>query len=105
MYKISDEVLRFIEKTRKTCRVELTPGGRSLAEAKIQKSIFQGNALSPAPFLITMMTLNHILRKCAAEYKSSKSQENMNHLMYRDDIKMLTKNQKELETLIHAVRI
>ena len=37
MYKISDEVINFIEKTMKTWRMELTVGGRSLAEAKIQR--------------------------------------------------------------------
>ena len=39
MYKISNEVINFIEKTMKTRRVELTAGGRSLAEAKIQRGI------------------------------------------------------------------
>ena len=32
MYKITHEVINFIEKTKKTWRVELTAGGRSLAE-------------------------------------------------------------------------
>ena len=36
MYKISDEVINFINKTMKIWRVELTAGGRSLAETKIQ---------------------------------------------------------------------
>ena len=36
MYKISDEVINFIDKTMKTWRVELTAGGRRLAEAKTQ---------------------------------------------------------------------
>ena len=40
MYEIS-EVINFIEKTTKTWRVELTAGGRSLAEAKIQRGIFK----------------------------------------------------------------
>ena len=31
--------------------------------------------------------------------------DNVNHPMYMDDIKLFTKNEKELETLIHAVRI
>ena len=51
-----------------------------------------------------MMPLNHILRKCTAEYKLSRSQEKINHLMYMD-IKLFAKNEKELETLIHAVKI
>ena len=35
MYKISHEVINFIEKIMQTWRVELTAGGRSLAETKI----------------------------------------------------------------------
>ena len=105
MYKISHEVINFIEQTMKTWKVELTAGGRSIAETKIQRGIFQGYALSPLLFIIAMMPLNHILRKCAAGYKLSRSQEKINHLMYMDDIKLFAKNQRELETLILAVRI
>ena len=104
LYKISHEVINFIEQTMKTCRVELTAGGRSIAETKIQRGIFQ-DAQSPLLFIIAMMPLNHILRKCAAGYKLNKSQERINHLMYMDDIKLFAKNEKELEILIHAVRI
>ena len=85
--------------------MELIAGGRSLAEAKIQRSIVQGDALSPLLFMIAMMPLNHILKKCTAGYKLSRSQEKINHLMYMDDIKLFAKNEKKLETQIHAVRI
>ena len=64
--KILDEVIKFIEKTMKTWRVELTAGGRGSAEAKIQSGIFQGDALSPLLFIIAMMPLDLILRKCTA---------------------------------------
>ena len=82
----------------KTWRVELTAGEKSLAGAKIQRGIFQGDALSPLLFIIAMMPLDHILRKCTPGYKLSKSQEQINQLMYIDDIKLLAKNEKELET-------
>ena len=52
-----------------------------------------------------MMPLNDILRKCIAGYKFSRLQEKINHLMYMDDIKLFAKNEKELETHIHTVRI
>ena len=51
-----------------------------------------------------MMPLNNILRKCSSGYKLSRSQK-INHLMYIDNIRLFAKNEKELETLIHAVRI
>ena len=84
----------------KNWRVELTAGGKSLVETKIQRGIFQGDALSPLIFIIAMIPLNHIPRKCTTGYKFSQSQEKINHLMYMDDIKLFAKNEKELETLI-----
>ena len=92
MYKISDGVINFIDKTMKIWRVELTAGGRRLAEAKIQRGIFKGYALSPLLFIIAMMPLNYILRKCTAGYKLSISQEKSYHLMYMDGIKLFSKN-------------
>ena len=92
MYKIAVEVINFIKKTMKTWREELTAGRRSLAEVKVQRGIFQGYALSPLLFIIAMMPFNHILRKCAAGYKLSKSQEKIKHLMYIDDIKLFAKD-------------
>ena len=41
IYKILDELINFIEKTMKTWSVELTAGGRSLVEAKIQQVYFK----------------------------------------------------------------
>ena len=97
MFKISDEVMHFIAETMKTWRVKLTAVEKSLAKTKIQTGIFQGDALSPLLFIIAMMPLNHILKKCTAGYKFTKSQEKINHLMYMDDIKLFAKNEKELE--------
>ena len=88
-----------------TWRVELVARGKSLAEVKIQRGTFQRDALSPLLFVIAMMPLKYILRKCTAGYKLSKSQETLNYLMYMDDIKLFAKNEKELEALIQSVRI
>ena len=105
MYEIPDQIVLIIEKTIQTWRVELTAGGQSFAGVMIQRGIFQEDALLPLLFVIAMMPLNHILRKCTAGYKLSKSQEKINYLMYIDDIKPFDKNEKEFETLIQTVRI
>ena len=105
MYKISHEVINFIEEIMKTWRVELTEGGRILTETKIQRGIFQGVDISPSLFTIATMPLNHVLRKSTAGYKLSRLQEKINPLMYTDNIKLFAKNEKEQEALIHAVRI
>ena len=92
--KIPDQIVQFIEKTMPTWRVELTAGGQRLAEIKIQRGIFQEDAVSPLLFVIAMMPLNHIVRKGTAGYKLSKLQEKVNRLMYMDDIKPFYKKRK-----------
>ena len=52
MSKISDKVIKLIEKTMKNWRVQLTAGGKSLVVVKIQRGIFPGDALSPLLFII-----------------------------------------------------
>ena len=59
MYKISSEIIKFIEETKKKSRVEFIVEGKLFDEAKIQGVSFQGDALSSLLFVITMMPLNH----------------------------------------------
>ena len=94
MYKISDEVKNLIEKTMNIRRPKLTAGGKSFAESKIQRSIFQGDAQGPLLNIPAMISINHTLRKCTPGYKFIKSQEKINQLMY---IKLFTKKQKRIE--------
>ena len=51
------------------------------------------------------MPLNHILRKCAGEYKLHKSQETKQSPNVHGRHQNLAKNEKELETLIQTVKI
>ena len=97
---MSDEVIKFIDKTMKNWRVELIAEGKSLTEVKIQRGIFQGDELSPLLFVIAMMTLYHILSKCIGKYKLHKSQEKINHLTYMNETKLFAKNEKDEEIQI-----
>ena len=63
MYRIPDGIIMSTEKTREDWRAKLTARGRSLAQVKIQRGIFLGDALSTLLFIIAMMPLSHILRK------------------------------------------
>ena len=105
MDKICNEVIKFTEETMKSWRIELTAGGNSLAKAKIQRGIFQGDALSLLLFVIAVIPPNHILTKCSGEYKLHELQEKINYLTYWDEIKLLIKNEKELKSLIQAMKI
>ena len=89
----------------KTWKVELTARGITLAEVKIQRGIFQGDALSTLLLITAMMLLIYILRIVHRELKFTKSQENINHPVYMESIKVFVKNEKELESLIQTIRI
>ena len=65
-------------------------GGKSWVDVKLQRGIFKGDIL----FVIAIMPLNHIHRKCSGGYKLYKSQGKINHLMYMDDIKLFRKMKK-----------
>ena len=91
--------------SRRNLENEIDSRRKKLSIGKDPKGIFLGNALSLLLFVIAMMSHNHILWKCTAGYKLSKSQEKINHLMYMDDIKLFAKSEKELETLTQTVRI
>ena len=95
MYKISNKAIKFTREVRKNWKVELTAGGKTFAEVKIQRVIFQEDVLLPLLFGIAMMPL-----KITAGNQFSKSQGKIKHLMCMDNVKLFVKNEKELETLI-----
>ena len=64
------------------------------AEVKIQRGIFQGNALLSLLFGTVMTLHSHILRSCTRGYDINKSQEKIIHFMYMNDIKPLVKNER-----------
>ena len=57
----------------KSMKIELTVEGKTLAERKIQRRIFMGDALSPLLFVIELMPLSYILRKYIGGNKLTKS--------------------------------
>ena len=97
MFKISDAVINFVKKNMKTWRVKLTAVGRRFAETKIQGGIFQGDA--------PWYNLTTYSENAQRDTNLVDHRKKINHLMYMDDIKLFAKNEKELESLIHAVRI
>ena len=75
MYKISIEIIRFIENTLENCRVKQRAVGKTLSVAKIEKGVIKGYMLSPLQFVLAMMPLNRILRKFTGRYNIHISKE------------------------------
>ena len=105
IYKISYKIINFVTEAIKNWKVELTARGKTLTVLSIQGGILQGDALSPLLFVTAIMPLNYALRKCNRDYQFTKLPENINHLMYMDDIKRSAKKEKELETDTNHITI
>ena len=71
MYNVSGEVKKFIKNTKENWS-RFYSRRKKLNRVKIPRGIFQRDALSTLLFVIAMIPLNHILRKCSGGYKLHK---------------------------------
>lgn len=60
--------------------------------------------LSPLLFVVTMIPLTLILRKCEAGYIYANNTK-LNHLLFLDDLKLYARNENRLDSLMQTVRI
>ena len=56
-------------------------------------------------FVLALIPLSLILRKAKAAYEFSGSEEKINHLLFMDDLKFYSRNEKELDSLVQTIRI
>ena len=56
--------------------------------------------MSPLLFVICLMPLFISLRKDKADYDLGKNKGKINHLLYRDDLKLYAKSKKETDAII-----
>ena len=85
--------------------VELTCGENVLGQVNIRRGIFQGDSLSPLLFIISLIPLTMILNKTKHGYQFSTNGQRINHLLYMDDLKLYSRTEKELNSLVEIVRI
>ena len=83
----------------------LCAGNSQLGEVDIKQSIFQDDYLSPLVFVLALIPLNLILRKAKAAYQFSGSKEKINHLLFMDDLKLQSGNEKGLDWLVQTIRV
>ena len=56
-------------------------------------------------YLCCLIPLPLILHKSESAYQFSSTQEKINHLLFKDDLKLYVKNEKGLDSLVQTVRI
>ena len=55
-------------------------------------------------FVLALIPLSLILRKVKAAYEFSGSKVKINHLLFMDDLKLYSRNEKELDSLVQTIR-
>ena len=86
-------------------KIMLCSGNSELGEIEIKQGIFQGDSLSPLVFILALIPLSLILRKAKAAYEFSESKEKINDLLIMDDLKLYSRNEKGLDSLVQTVRV
>ena len=86
-------------------RVMLCVGNSELVEVDIKRGIFQGDSLSPLVFVLALIPLSLILRKVKAAYEFSGSKDWINDLLFMNDLKLYSRNEKGLDSLVQAIRV
>ena len=102
---MSEQIKLFLSESIKAWRVDLTCNNQSLGRVDIKRGIFQGDSLSPLLFALCLIPLTLILHKSESAYQFSSTKEKINHFLFMDDLKLYTKNEKGLDSLVQIVRI
>ena len=104
MFGVAENIRVLLAITMKSWQTVLTSNGVNLGEVNIKRGIFQGDSLSPLPFVIALIPLTLILRKATAGYHFT-DKTKVNHLLFMDDLKLYGKDKAQLESLTQTVRI
>ena len=105
MFEIAEKLRTFLQKTMQQWRLSLKANGEDLGEVNVKRGIFQGDSLSPLMFVLSMVPLFLILKKVNACYKWGKEEYKLNHLLFKDDLKLYAKSEEQTNTLVRTVYV
>ena len=83
----------------------LCAGNSEFGEVDIEQGIFQGDFSPPLVFVLALIPLGLILTKAMAACGFSGSKEKINHLLFMDDLKLYSRSEKGLDSLVQTVRV
>ena len=105
LFGVAENIKSLLVNSMEKWKVMLCSGNSELGEVKIERGIFQGDSLSPLVFVLALIPLSLILRKAKAAYAFSESKEKINHLLFMNDLKLYSRSEKGLDSLVQTVRV
>ena len=105
LFGVAENIKSLLVNSTKKWKVMLCSGNSELGEVEIKRGIFQGDSLSPLVFVLALIPLSLILRKAKAACEFSESKEKINHLLFVDDLKLYSRSEKGLDSLVQTVHV
>ena len=99
LFGVAENIKSLLVNSMEKWKVMLCSGNSELGEVEIKRGIFQGDSLSPLVFVLALIPLSLILRKAKAAYELSESKENINHVLFMDDLKLYSRSEKVVQTV------
>ena len=104
LFGVAENIKSLLLNSMEKWNVMLCSGDSELDEVEIKRSIFQADSLSPLVFVLVLIPLTLILRKTEAAYEFSESKKKINRLLFMDDLKLYSRNEKGLDS-VQTVRV
>ena len=105
LFGVAEKIKTLLIHSMENWRVMLCAGNSELGEVDIKRDIFLGDSLSPLVFVLALIPSSLILRNARAAYGFSGSKKKINHLLFMDDLKLYSGNEKELDSLVQTIRV
>ena len=105
LFEVAKNIKSLLVNSMEKWKVMLCSGNSELGAVGIKRGIFQGDSLSPLVFVLALIPLSLILRKAKVAYEFLESKEKINHLLFMDDLKLYSRNEKGLDSLVQTVRV
>ena len=105
LFGVAENIKSLLVNSMEKRTVILCSGNSELGELEIKQGIFQRDSLSPLVFVLALIPLSLILKKAKAAYEFSESKEKINHLLFTDDLKLYSQNEKGLDSLVQTVHV
>ena len=104
-FGVAENINTLLVNSMEKWRVMLCARNSELGEVDTNRGIFQGESLSPLVLVLALIALSLILRKAKAAYEFSGSKEKINRLLLMDDLKLHSRNEKELDSLVQKIHV
>ena len=105
LFGVAKNIKSLLVNSMEKWKVMLCSENSKLGEVEIKRGICQGDSLSHLLFVLALIPLGLILRTAKAAHEFSESKEKINHLLFMDDLKLYSRSEKGLDSLVQTVRI